>query len=309
MLKRLLAAPLPVPLLFVMSACATSAAPPAAAPAPVMAAPPAPAAAPAAPAATPAPAGAPPATGAPAAALRSPQAILADAVTATGGVAAWNAHKTARIRVETVFQGMAMRSDGERIATRDDKALTVAEVTGLGTVREGTNGKVAWTQDPLQGLRYLEGAEAEQARLGASWNADMNAAELFAKLETASEPGADGTTLECVVATPKVGAPIKTCYDPRTHLQVSQSGIKVSPQGSIPFRGTVSDWRVVGGVKIAFESNVQLGPITLVDRIKSVTFDEPIDEKVFDPPAPPQAPGSPKSPAKPPKATKPSKAK
>jgi hypothetical protein len=248
------------------AACAQSPPPPAATPG---------AAAPAAPAA--------------AAAARTPQAILADAVKATGGEAAWNAHKTVRYRVETVFQGMAMRSDGERFVTRGGKALTVAEVTGLGTVREGINGKIAWTQDPLQGLRHLDGAEAEQARIGASWNPDMQAAELFAKLETAGEPGPDGTTLECVVATPRIGQPIRSCYDPRTHLQVSQSGVKVSPQGSIPFRGTVADWRVVGGIKIPFESNIQLGPITLIDRIKSVTFDEPIDDKVFDPPAPPKS--------------------
>ena len=229
------------PFVFVVSACASNPPPPPAAAAPVAAAPAAPAPAPAPAPAQPAAPGQPAAPAATAA--RPPQAILADAVQATGGAAAWNAHKTAHYRVETVFQGMAMRSDGERFATRNDKALTVAEVTGLGTVREGTNGKVAWTQDPLQGLRYLEGAEAEQSRLGASWNPEMNAAELFAKLESASEPGADGTALECVVATPRVGAPVKSCYDPRTHLQVSQSGIKISPQGQIPFRATVSDWR------------------------------------------------------------------
>lgn len=250
--------------------------------------PPPPAATPAAAAAAPAPGAA--AAVAPAApAARTPQAILADAVLATGGEAAWNAHKTARFRVESVFQGMAMRSDGERFVTRGGKALEVAEVTGLGTVREGTNGKIAWTQDPLQGLRHLDGAEAEQARIAASWNPEMQAAELFAKLETAGEPGPDGTTLECVVATPRIGQPTRSCYDPRTHLQVSQSGVKISPQGTIPFRGTVGDWRVVGGVKIPFESNIHLGPITLVYRIKSVTFDEPIDDKVFDPPAPPKS--------------------
>ena len=67
---------------------------------------------------------------------------------------------------------------------------------------------------------------------------------------------------------------------------MSQSGIARKPAGRIPFRATISDWRDVGGVKIPFESNTQLGPITLVDRIKSVTFDEPMDDKMFDPPQP-----------------------
>ena len=240
-----------------------------------------------------------------AAAARSPQAILADAVKATGGEAAWNAHKTARYHVETVFQGMGLSGSGERFVTRTGKAFTTVEMAGLGNVREGTNGSVAWTQEPLHGLRILEGVEAEQSRIGAAWNADMQAAELFTKLESANEPGADGTMLECVTATPRVGAPIRNCYDARTHLQVTQSGVRVGPEGSIPFRATVSDWRDIGGIKMPFQSNTQLGPITLVDRIKSVTFDETIDEKMFDPPALANAP----KPGKPPKTSKPPAAK
>jgi hypothetical protein len=223
---------------------------------------------------------------APAVKLRAPQEILADAVKATGGAAAWNAHKTAHFKMETVLQGMGMGGVGERFQTRTDKSLTVMEMTGLGRVREGTNGKVAWSEDPLQGIRYLEGVEAEQTRIGSSWNADMHADELFVKLESATEAGPDGTALECVVATPKLGAPLRSCYDPRTHLQVSQSGVRASPQGDMPFRATIRDWKEVGGVKIPFESNTQLGPITTVDRVTAVTFDEPLDDKMFDPPKP-----------------------
>jgi hypothetical protein len=287
------------PLVFSVSACASTSpalAPVSAAPTPVPAGTSAPAGVPAA--AQPAAPAQPAAAAAPA--VRAPQAILADAVKATGGEAAWNAHKTARFRVETVFQGMGMSGSGERFITRTGKSITSVEMAGLGTVREGTNGTVAWSQDPLQGLRILEGIEAEQARIGAAWNADIQAAELFAKLESASEPGPDGTALECVIATPRIGTPIRSCYDARTHLQVTQSGIRVTPQGQIPFRAAMSDWRDVGGIKMSFESNTQLGPITLVDRIKSVTFDEPIaDDKVFDPPSAQNAPKPGKSPKSP----------
>ena len=50
------------------------------------------------------------------------------------------------------------------------------EMAGLGRVREGNNGKVAWTENPVQGIRYLEGVEAEQTRIASSWNVDMHAA-------------------------------------------------------------------------------------------------------------------------------------
>lgn len=225
-----------------------------------------------------------PALPAPALHTRSPQAVLADVVQATGGAAAWNAHKTAHFKIETVFQGMGMGGTGDRFATRENKSMSVTEMTGLGTIREGTNGKVFWSQDPLQGLRMLDGAEREQARIEACWNPEMQAATLFAKLEVATEPGPGGKPLECVIATPKVGAPIHNCYDPATHLQVLQTGIRATPQGDVPFRAIMRDWRSVGGIKIAFEAETQVGPLTLVVRIKNVTFDEPVDDKIFEPP-------------------------
>ncbi len=239
------------------------------------------------PAAAPASAAAP-APAAPPAKLRAPEEILADAVKATGGAAAWNAHKTAHYKVETTLQGMGMGGTGERYQTRGDKSLMTMTMAGLGVVREGTNGKVAWTEDPVLGIRYLDGVEAEQTRIASSWNADMHAGELFAKLEAATEPGPDGAPLECVVATPKLGSPLRSCYDAKTHLQVSQSGVRAGPQGDMPFRAIIREWRDIAGVKIPFESNTQLGPITTLDRVTSVTFDEPIDDKMFDPPKPPQ---------------------
>src|SRR5262249_40891607 len=154
-----------------------------------------------------------------------PQAILADAVAATGGAAAWNAHKSARFEMDTVFQGMGMGGTGQRYLTRAGKTLVITNLAGLGTVREGGNGKVFWSQDPLQGFRFLEGVEAEQARIEAAWNADLDAATLFAKLASATETGPDGAPLECVIATPKLGPDIRSCYDAKTHLEVSQAGV------------------------------------------------------------------------------------
>jgi hypothetical protein len=234
--------------------------------------------------------------------LRKPEEILADTVKATGGEAAWNAHKTVHVKMETTLQGMGIGGAGERFQTSTDKSLTTMEMAGLGRVREGTNGKVAWTEEPVHGIRYLDGAEAEQMRIGSAWNPELRANELFVKLESTTEPGPDGAALECVVATPKIGAPLRTCYDARTHLQVTQSGVHPGPEGDMPFRNVIKTWKDVGGVKMPFESSTQLGPVTTLDRITSVTFDEAMDDKMFDPPRPDAAaPAKTDKPAKPPK--------
>ncbi len=219
-----------------------------------------------------------------AAGARTPDAILADSVAATGGLQAWNAHRTVHLKLTIAFQGMAMGGPAEHFQTNTDKSLTLTTVTGVGPVREGSNGKVFWAQDPVNGTRTLEGAEAEQARIEASWNADIEAHQLFPKIEVAADSPAG---LDCLVMTPRIGPALRNCYDRRTHLQVSQEGNRVTPQGEIPSRSTVSDWRTVGGLKIPYLSEGQMGPVTVVTTVNDVTFDEPMDDKMFEPPAAP----------------------
>jgi hypothetical protein len=39
-------------------------------------------------------------------------------------------------------------------------------------------------------------------------------------------------------------------------------------------------------VKIPFDSVTQAGPITVVTTVNEIVFDEPMDDKMFEPPAP-----------------------
>jgi hypothetical protein len=183
--------------------------------------------------------------------------------------------------------GMAMGGPADHYQTRDDKAVTVSTFPGVGLMREGSNGKIFWKQDPFNGARVLDGAEAEQARIEDAWNLEMEARSIFADIEAAESPPG----LECLTLTPKAGPPFLVCYDGRTHLQVSLEGTSASPQGDVPFRTTVSDWRSLGGVKMPYLSETHAGPATIVSTINEVAFDVPVDDKMFELPAP--GPGAP----------------
>jgi hypothetical protein len=207
------------------------------------------------------------------------------------------------MKLKMTFEGIGITGVGERFATKTDKSLVVTELPGIGTIREGSNGKVNWSQDPVNGLRILDGAEAEQAHIEAVWNAEQRMGELYQKMEATSEAGPGGQRLECVVLTPKLGRPNTNCYDPETHLQVSQKGVRPTPQGDTPFTSYLKDWREVGGVKMAFAVDTQAGPIRFAGQITDVKFDVPVDDRMFEPPlpkpegAPPKPAGKRKAPA------------
>jgi hypothetical protein len=223
---------------------------------------------------------------APAPASRTAAAIIADTIKALGTDEAWKAHKNCHMKLEMAFQGMGIAGAVERFATKDDKALVVTDLPGIGTIREGSNGKVFWSQDPINGTRELSGAEAEQAHLEAVWNAELRMNELYKAVVAKTDTAAGGAPLECLVLTPREGSAITNCYDAATHLQVSQKGTRSTPQGETPFVSGLKDWRDVGGLKMPFSVDTQAGPITFTARLTDVKFDQPMDDKMFEPPGP-----------------------
>ncbi|HVZ72162.1 MAG TPA: hypothetical protein VHJ20_07290 [Polyangia bacterium] len=236
---------------------------------------------------------------------RPAAAILADVVAAMGGEAAWNAHTSMSEKIELSIAGLGMNGTGQRISTKDDKALLTTTLPGIGTTREGSNGKVVWSEDPINGARVLAGAEAEAARLESMWAPELRFDKLFTKIESTTETGAGGVALECLVLTPHEGTPLTNCYDAKTHLQVVQRGSHPTPQGDTPFTSTVKDWRDVQGLKMPFAVETQTGPITFTLKITELELDVPVeDAKVFEPPA-----GALAGKAKGAKAKKPAKAK
>jgi hypothetical protein len=262
--------------------------------------------------AAPARAADPPKTGVGAAPLAKPPRgaaeILADASKALGPEAAWKAHKNVRMKLEMSFQGMGITGTAERSATKEDKSVVITDLPGMGTTREGSNGKVAWKQDPINGLRELSGGEAEWLKIESAWNPELRLAELYKSVEVAPSAPAGQ---ECVVLTPREAPAVTNCYDAKTHLQVTQKGSEPTPQGDVPFTSTLKDWREAGGLKVPFAVDTQAGPITFTAKLLEVKFDQPMSEAMFDPPSAgegaPAAPGKAKAAKKPKAKAKPKK--
>lgn len=229
-----------------------------------------------------APVGATPDAG-PAAPPRSADAIIADAVKATGGDAPWKSHRS--METTTIIEYAKMGITGTRIQTitSRNKSLATTNIPNVGEVREGTNGRVIWSEDPVNGLRLLSGAEAAQFKLESTWNLERNLKKLFNKIAVKADTDG-GRPLECLELTPSIGQPLTTCYDAETHLQVSQKGIAATPQGDVPFTSRIKSWKEFGGIKLPELVEMTTGPIEFAARLTNVAFDKPVDDKRFEVP-------------------------
>jgi hypothetical protein len=215
---------------------------------------------------------------------RNADAVLADAIVATGGETPWRAHHSMQIKTEIEYRKMAISATRTQVVTAKNKALSVTTIPSVGVVNEGSNGKVAWSEDPVNGLRILSGAEAEQARLESTWNVDHYVHQLFDKIEVRAMTDG-GRPLECLDMTPKLGQVLTTCYDARTHLQVLQKGTAATPQGDVPFSSRTKEWKDYGGMQVPALVEMTTGPIEFTARVTEVLFDRPVDDKMFEVPA------------------------
>jgi hypothetical protein len=220
---------------------------------------------------------------------RAVDAVLSDTVVALGGAAAIARHRSMHTRMDITFTGLGISGTAEHYAAAGDKVLSVMSIPNLASTREGGDGSRFWSDDPINGLRILEGAEVEQARVEAAWNAELRTKELFPKVEVKNERSDEGQLLECLVLTPKTGAAMTDCYDAGTHLLSVQRGVRSGPQGDMPFVAKLKDWRMVGDMKVAYTTEMQVGPLAFVGRLTAVELDVPIDRALF---AVPSAPAS-----------------
>ena len=233
---------------------------------------------------------------------RTADAILGDAVKATGGDAPWKAHHAIETRTQIEYAKMAISGTRTQTVTWKNKSLAVTNIPNVGEVKEGTNGRVVWADDPVNGLRVLTGAEAAQFKLESTWNLERNVKRLFPKITVTTDTDG-GRPLECLELTPKIGQPMTTCYDAETHLQVLQKGTAATPQGDVPFTSRIKGWKEFDGLKLPELVEMTTGPIDFSARLLDVIFDKPVDERMFDlPPAKTRAGAKP---AKPPLPTTP----
>ena len=221
--------------------------------------------------------------GAPPAPARTAEAILDDYARAIGGPQAWKRHKSVSMKRRLEVKGMQISGTEDRYATANGRWIVMTDLVGLGHFQQGFDGKNLWSEDPINGLRILEGAEAEEAKVDGTWDAELRLKDLYPEVKTVPPPSAPppGHRYECVQLGGKLAKPAVACFDAQTHLRVFQKGVHATPQGDVPYTVTFSDWREVDGMKVPYSEDMVAGPMSFVDTLTELKFDQKRDPKLF----------------------------
>lgn len=201
----------------------------------------------------------------------SVDAIVAKYIDAVGGKDALAKVKSRVMKGTFSLPDMGIEAKME-IYIQPPNAYTLVNVESMGmSVENGISNGVAWTMNPMEGNRILEGAEKTQALQQAAIEPMLNWKEIFEKAEVAGEANVGDAACYKVVFTPKEGDPVTVYFDKESGLirqrDQSQQGMMVSSK--------VEEYKEVGGVKVAAVMKSEGGMINPV--ITFATIEDNVD--------------------------------
>lgn len=157
----------------------------------------------------------------------------------------------------------------------------VQTIPGLGINRSGKKGDLIWAEEPINGLRKLDGKEAEQHMWASSLLLTADWRNFFETAKTVEERKIEGKKAYDIELTAKSGAVLTVTIDATSHLMVEQSFKVFSPLGSMPVTIRSTDYRDVEGMKIPYKQVTDASLMELTQELSVVELNAEVDEANF----------------------------
>jgi hypothetical protein len=213
-------------------------------------------------------------------ALPTVDQVLDKYLAAMGGQAAFDkiTSRTAKATIEIPDMGIT----GSMTMTEKapNKSLVVVEIAQM-TVREGTDGVVAWDENPQTGLREKTGLELAEYKRGSIFNVETKLKTAYPKMTVTGRDTVNGRSAIVIDAIPEQGAAVKIFFDSETGLILKQSGTRETPEGAIAFESFYDDYRTVDGIKQPHTLRQTTSRFTSVIRVTEMKHNVPVDDALF----------------------------
>src|ERR1700722_2923761 len=225
-----------------------------------------------------------------AAAMPTGEQVLDRYVQAIGGRAAWM-KLNSRVSKGTI-EIPAMNNLNGTVEIHEKAPNLMLAVINLGgaAFEQGFDGKIAWSDNPQNGLRELSGGELDDARHEANFYHALELRKLYTKMAVTGIERVNGHDTYAVEATRAEGAPDKMYFDMQTGLLVRSMNQRYTPDGLTEFTADVDDYTEVDGVKLPFTVRQTGASATFVIRFTEVHHNLQLTDSQFaKPPAEPPA--------------------
>ena len=207
--------------------------------------------------------------------------IIEKSINATGGKAAIE-KITSRVTKGTIeISAMGLKGSTESYTKAPNKTLNSITIEGIGQFKQGYDGKTAWADDPVQGLRELTGAELALVKRDSEIMGELKFKQLYPKSVVKGITKVGSRDAYIVEATPTEGSPETFYFDTETGLLLRRDFVLESAQGTFATETYLEDYKKVDGVMVPHTVRQTNQVTSFTIKITEVAHNVPIDDAKF----------------------------
>jgi thiol-disulfide isomerase/thioredoxin len=169
----------------------------------------------------------------------------------------------------------------ESFSVAPNRSLTTMNLDGLGTIREGFDGRVGWEQSERLGIRTVTGAKLAGLARDSEFHGALKLNQLYQRLRLVGKVKEGFREAYLLQASPRLGAPEMLYFDVETGLLIRFDMSRPTARGVVRSEVYLSDWREVDGVKIPFSRTQSMPGMTFIVTLEEVQHNLSIDTAIF----------------------------
>lgn len=198
--------------------------------------------------------------------------VIANYVKVIGG-------KEAIMKISSVKQvgtmeipAMGLNAEMENFAAAPNKMSSRMSIPSLGDVVTGTDGIVAWSNNPMQGPRLIEDKELAETKAGADFYASLLfPADRYASMENLGVVDFNGEkSYKLKLVRKDTGKEAMQYFSVSSGLVVGAEMTQSSPMGDTPMTMMVSDYKAFGGVKFPTRTEMMIGANKIISTVSDI---------------------------------------
>jgi outer membrane lipoprotein-sorting protein len=221
-------------------------------------------------------------------ALPDAKTIIADYVTAVGGRAAFDKLQSTHSSGTFTMPALGIGGSVDIFNARPSNMYMRIVIDGVGEIRRGVNGTVAWSVDPFNGAQVQSGAELEAALEDAAFASHTRDASAYTSVETVEKTTIDGQECYKVKLVSK-GRTTTNCYGADSKLIVQSVEMVPGAQGTAQVITTLRSYKKFGDVmmptELAINADGQEQVVTIsnveLNGVPATTFELPAEIKAI----------------------------
>ncbi|MFO0841519.1 MAG: hypothetical protein U0797_03830 [Gemmataceae bacterium] len=163
---------------------------------------------------------------------------------------------------------------------RPNKTLLVTDLAGVAKIREGFDGKVGWSLNPVTGAALTKGQELTEKAEDADLSGDLHLDKNYKSMENLGEVTFDKKKCWKLKFVRNSGVEVIEYYDVATKLRAGSEREMRTPGGTARVVTTILEYKTFGKLKHMGRIRQNLPDTDVLTEISSVEYDK-VDEKAF----------------------------